>query len=294
MTGMGMRAFLVLLGALVPIVGGYSTGAGSCGGDGAPVAGKHLDRVQVTSGTLEAYNISVTLGTGAALQKGVPFDFEYGVPRVLTLSSSSSSPYRGFLIRLASPEGIDTTAALLPRDTDTDTQVAAACIDIEEVGGLTHTNSAFKSVSMGILEMDGAAEGLILDVTVVIKNAGFYSDFYYAQYVLNAVAPTNAPNIFPPTDAFFVPAASQGAGSPNAASPNAAPTILTLLDTAPAAAPAGVPARTTDNALIGLNAPAGAPGDEPTSGASSCRGDYGFRVYATLSMLVFSCFCYTF
>jgi hypothetical protein len=54
--------FLVLLGALVPLVGAHSTGAGSCAGNGALFAGEHLSRLKITSGTLKAYEITITLG----------------------------------------------------------------------------------------------------------------------------------------------------------------------------------------------------------------------------------------
>jgi hypothetical protein len=211
-----MIAFLVLLGALAPLVSGFSNGTGSCAGNGAPVGGNHLTRVDKTSGSLEAYDISITLGASDPFEVGVPFEFESGRPHFLTMSCSSLNPYLGFLLRLASPDGVDTTTALIPFPTDSDTQVAEeTCIDIEGVGGLTHTNNAPKSVSQSILQMDEAAEGLILDVTIVVANKGFYSEFYYSQYILNAVAPITPPGGTPSfvPSSMFQPTASQDAAS---------------------------------------------------------------------------------
>jgi hypothetical protein len=328
-----MIAVLVLLGALVPLVGGYSTGAGSCAGGGAPVSGKHLSRVQITSGTLEAYDINVTLGDSGPMKTGVPLEFEYGRPHFLTLSCSSNAPYLGFLVRLSSPDGIDTTAALTPFSNDKDTQVADSCINIEGVGGLTHTNNAPKSNSQSILEMDEAAQGMILDVTVVVANAGFYSEFYYSQYILNAVAPAGSPPAAPapspsasqvtmPTTADLsvtvpttadvvypprpkkeesVPPAKKADGAPvasldsvsplavpvaaPAASPDAAPVALPF--SAPATAPAAAPATAPDSPTATVS---GVQGTDASSGASNHLG----TAYATLSLLVFTSFCFAF
>lgn len=299
-----MIASLVLLGALVPLVGGYSTGAGSCAGNGAPVAGKHLSRVQITSGSLEAYGIKLTLGDSGPLKTGVPFEFEYGRPHFLTLSCSSKPAtkalYLGFLVRLASPDGIDTTSALLPFSNDKGTQIATdTCINIEGVGGITHTNNYPKSMSQSILEMDEAAQGLILDVTVVVANSGFYSDFYYSQYTLNAVAPTDgtpstaqAPT--PSSASIFLPTAAQDASSPTTpvpplsqvtvpTTPNFQVTRPTTpdvanppskkqdgapvasLDLEPIFAPAALPVASPDAAPVALPfaAPATAPANAP-------------------------------
>jgi hypothetical protein len=231
----GMIAFLVLIGALVPLVSGFSTGAGSCAGNGAPVGGKHLTRLEETSGSLEAYDISITLGSSDPFEVGVPFEFESGKPHFLTMSCSSFNPYLGFLLRLASPDGIDTTTALIPFPTDSDAQVATdTCINIEGVGGITHTNNEPKSLSRSILQMDEAAQGLVLDVTIVVANAGFYSEFYYSQYILNAVAPIRPPGGTPSfvSSSMFQPTAEQDViSSPTPAIPTASSVTVPTIGT---------------------------------------------------------------
>jgi hypothetical protein len=315
-----MIAVLILLGALVPLVGGFSAGAGSCAGDGAPVSGKHLSRAQVTSGTLEAYNIDITLGDSGPMKIGVPLEFEYGRPHFLTLSCSSQTPYLGFLVRLSSPGGIDTTAALTLFSNDKDAQVATdTCINIEGVGGITHTNNDPKSFSQSILEMDEAAQGLILDVTVVVANAGLYSDFYYSQFILNAVAPKESsparPAPSPSIGSMFQPSAAQDAtaqvtvpttsdvvypsrpaqfadGTPvaslNMVSPIAAPAASP--DAAPVAfsfpASATTPASAPDGTVAGVE-------DSSPTGASSGASNH-LGTYATLSLLVLASFCFAF
>lgn len=306
----GMIAFLVLLGMLVPLVGGYSAGAGSCTGGVAPVAGKHLDRAQVTSGTLEAYGITITLGwSGNALEVGVPFDFEYGKPHFLTMSCDSEKPYKGFLVRLSSPDvGIDTTMSLLPFPSDSETQVEDTCINTEGVGGLTHTNSGEKSISQSTLEMDKAAQGLILDVTVVVANAGFYSDFYYSQYILNAVAPRGpgnspTPGTKPTSSDYVLPNGPKDVGTPppkDFVPPKVTvPTTPDVVIPQSSVAEPTVTVPTTPDVVYpqigptvaGLQdiTPAGAP-----SGASSRRGTTGFTTYATLLLLVFTSFFFAF
>jgi hypothetical protein len=300
-----MIALFVLLGALAPLVGGYSTGAGSCAeissSPGAPVGGKHLSRIEITSGILEAYDITLTVGDSGPLKTGVPAEFEYGKPHFLTLSCSSNAPYLGFLVRLASPVGIDTTAALTPFSDDKDTQVATdTCINIEGVGGLTHTNNDPKCKSQSILEMDEVAQGLILDVTVVVANKGFNSVYYSSQYILNAVTPkitvpTTPDVVYPKPPA----PAKKADGAPVAsldlapitapaalpvASPDAAPVSLPFSATAPAVAPATAPTTV-----------AGAQDSSPTdasSNASSRHETTGFTACATLSLLVFTSFCF--
>jgi hypothetical protein len=299
----------------VPLVDGYSTGAGSCAGNGAPVAGKHLSRLQITSGTLEAYDINITLGNNI-LKTDVPVEFESGRPHFLTLSSSGNAPFLGFLVRLSSPDGIDTTVALTPFENDKKTQVATdTCINIEGVGGLTHTNNDPKTFSQSILQIDEAAQGLILDVTVVVANAGFFSDFYYSQYTLNAVTSAPAPSpqeqeqitrpttpdfsVTVPTTADVVYPAKKEDTVPPAKKTEGAP--VATLDLAPINAPAATPTGASPNAApvsLPFSAPAAAPtatiagaqNSDASSGASSRHGTTGFAAYATLSLLVFTSF----
>lgn len=274
------RRLLLLLklsAALLPTATAFSTGAGSCTGGLAPVGGKHLELAVVTSGSLEAYNISVTVGSSGALVKGVPHSFEYGRPHFLTISSPNSTayPFRGFLIRLESADAtVDTTTALRVFGSDEDTRVATeTCVDIEGVGGLTHTNNTVKGTTLGVLELNAAASNLLLDVTVVARNGGFFSTFYHTQFVLNAVASDASPT-----------ATAQGGGeiSPSALtdfSPVSAPTLM--VDDAPVANVAGQ--------LPPASEPVFAPSTRaPMSGGGKCAP------ISTITVALLSFTCYRF
>ena len=54
---------------------------------------------------------------------------------------------------------------------DDQAQVAVGtCVLINRVGGVSHTNAEPKTVVSSLLKMDDAANGLLLDITVVIRN----------------------------------------------------------------------------------------------------------------------------
>jgi hypothetical protein len=171
--------------ALLASAQAFPSGAGGCDGGQAAVNGFHLS--ELNGKTIETG--SLTDGNVGLLLNGVPLDpaattavnFTAGAVNVLTLAGTS--PYRGLLIRLAAPSGVDTTTALLEVSDDLKD---AAGVCTAPVVGITHTNSDLKfsqSVSLMI-----AAEGEVtLDVTVVVANNATDSIYYYSGYTLNAV-----------------------------------------------------------------------------------------------------------
>ena len=80
------------------------------------------------------------------------------------------------------------------------------CVDIENVGGVTHTDSNDKTKVTAILQMDEPALDMIMDITVVIANTGETSEFYHTLLSLHAVDPAD-----PKTDPNN-PAGSSSAG----------------------------------------------------------------------------------
>ena len=113
---------------------------------------------------------------------------------------SATTTFRGFLFRLGPPDNNgalsgNTTISVITKEAlrvwegdDENVRLASTvCITNEQVGGLTHTSSVEKPSATGLLRMDDPAENLLLDVTVVVRNQGTDSIFYYTQYALNAV-----------------------------------------------------------------------------------------------------------
>ena len=113
-----------------------------------------------------------------------------------TLELSSEIPFKGFLIRLGPQPGVsefvtDFTEALQP-SSSTDMKVEEThCVDIENVGGVTHTNSDDKTMVTAFLQMNEPAKDIIMDITVVITNTGDTSEFYHTLLTLHAIDPAD-------------------------------------------------------------------------------------------------------
>ena len=202
-------AFINLL-----FVDAFSTGAGACPANMAAVQSSHLATTKTqTTGSLENGNLSVALVQSAGMSSSetllstaqaaeFAINQDYTLRLTTTPQGDGSGTFRGFLFRLGPPTGVAAGAAeangtevittidalqVSPDDT-TNVQVATTvCVNNEEVGGLTHTSSVGKQSASGSLRMDQVATGLVLDVTVVVRNQGTESEYYYTQYMLNAV-----------------------------------------------------------------------------------------------------------
>ena len=140
-------------------------------------------------------NFTLTLN-GESLSIAGETAVSFPINQAHTLELSSDEPFKGFLIRLGplpseSEFLTDFTMALTPQDgNDANVKVEQThCIDIENVGGVTHTDSNEKNRVTAMLQMDEPASDMIMDITVVIVNSGETSEFYYSQLLMNAVDP---------------------------------------------------------------------------------------------------------
>ncbi|CAB9524387.1 expressed unknown protein [Seminavis robusta] len=161
-------------------------------------------------------------------------DFTVGQDHTLTLRKmdDAAKSFRGFLFRLGPPPDepdIDTTDALT-RTTSNTTVAFDQCIMGEGVGGLGHTNALLKESVSGILRMERVARGMPLDVTVVIQNYGGLSEYYYQQFIINAVQGDTGPGgpVPPPRIPTFPPILT-GGDFPPAVAPILPPNVAPIL-----------------------------------------------------------------
>lgn len=188
----------------------YPTAAGKCPAGEAAVSNSHImttDGKTITNGTLAEGGFSVLLN-GQPLEGNA---FRVEQEETLTITTTESSTFRGFLIRIAPPEGTvaDVRDALQPvfissdeeadTATDTDTQLATlTCVEVEQVGGLTHTSNNDKMEVSGTLLVEQAISGLSIDITVVGENSDDSSTYWYSHFDLKAIGvPTSPPSMAP-------------------------------------------------------------------------------------------------
>jgi len=197
---------LVVLSIFVPSpLKAFPTGAGSCPGNQAAVAGSHLDGAStIVNGTLEDGKVQFYLDNDR-LRPGRVYVVWVGEDTELLIRASyGGKGIKGFLARLgykqASSSASDTkitsnydfTASLRPIPEDVNNPFAdpeATAVKVEEAfcslgnaGGITHKDNTPKYILKGILQIDEALDDLILDVTVVMENTGDTSEYYYSQY----------------------------------------------------------------------------------------------------------------
>ena len=181
---------LLVLGALPFVVRSSPTGASDCEGGRAAVGGAHVNADKVEQGTLNDGGIIFTIG-GYELNNRTAVRLPIGQNLTWQLNATGTE-FRGFLVRLehrTNNVALDTTMAFQepqhPRD---GFQVAeSACIDAFGVGGVTHTKNNKKQSVSGIFRMDDVVKELHFDITVVMKNRGNASVFYYSALVASMV-----------------------------------------------------------------------------------------------------------
>jgi hypothetical protein len=185
-----MLTRLALVLAMPWTAAAWPLGAGRCPAGEAAVAGSHTEgEKEITAGTLADGGFTVSLN-------GVPLDsapeLRAGQEETITIVSDNGTPFKGFLIRIAAPEGtvVDVRDAIYPiSSNDTDTQVSeAACVETELVGGLTHTGASDKTQVSGTIFVDAGMPGIVLDITLVGVNNNDASSYWYSQYEIMAVA----------------------------------------------------------------------------------------------------------
>lgn len=168
------------------------------------MGGSHRSRTQVGGGPLSDHGLELRLD-GTKLQAGNVSQVVVGTSYSLELFATiSTNTFRGFLMRLESPN-VDTIEAMSVPENPNGIQVSEYfCVGIEGVGGLTHTTSNDKTQVSGLLQVDETAVNFTLDVTVVVQNRQGVSEWYYSQFLLQAISllsPTPAPVVptKPPT-----------------------------------------------------------------------------------------------
>ena len=103
------------------------------------------------------------------------------VGKALTVTvESDSMPFRGLLIRLEAPAGVDTAGVIA---SGSNTRDASVCV--APVVGLTHNINSMKMRASGVLQFDSPVVGVQLDITVVRENSAERSTFFYSRYGVN-------------------------------------------------------------------------------------------------------------
>lgn len=198
-------SFLIAASLLCESVSAFSTGAGGCSAGNTAVQSSHLTNPK--TGSLADGGFSVSLA-GSTLAAGSTSTFAINTDTSLTVASTGSKMFRGFLLRLGETGGVSTDTAFTFAGTDI--QKAAACSD---VGGVTHTSPSDKTTVSATLKLTAAATAMPLDVTVVVQNSGGVSEYYYSQFLLTSeadllatpapvVAGTPAPVTLPPNPGY--------------------------------------------------------------------------------------------
>jgi hypothetical protein len=236
-----MRIFkLLILLTLVPAGYSFSSGAGACFGGDPNVRFSHISNLgqpdgrQIVRGSLPEGGLQVLLG-GAPLSPDSLNFFTKGEGYALKVVGDDS--YKGILIRLEAGAGVDTTAALIVEEEDSNLLYEASiCSDPSQ--GITHSSSVLKNNVGGTVRLDELTD-VGIGVTIVIANNSTAAISYFSQFQLQVTeAPTASPTVSPtkaPTPNPTVP-------------PTKAPT------TAPTLAPTNVP----------TVRPTRAPTDEPS------------------------------
>lgn len=166
-------------------VSGFSSQVGSCVGGGAAVGGRHFEGLQITTGSLRKGGFDLIVD-GRQVDPSVPLAIAAGVPHAVELSGRK---FRGMLLRLQVPEGIDPDTML--SSSMELFRLSPVCADANVVG-LSHISSDEKSSARGEIFLDESGVTIQVDVTVVLSNKAFLSEFYYSNFTLQTTAAPSA------------------------------------------------------------------------------------------------------
>jgi len=239
-----LTSFGLLLVAAISGVNAFPYQAGSCApGKEAILTPQlsHATKIQVGTGPLSDKGLVVLLNGMPLADSGT--NVSVGTTHKIMINSTSGDAFRGFLLRLdGNGNYMDADLALNPIAGDELVQVSTTCVDVYSVGGITHTSNIDKTVIVGTLKLDGTAQGMTLDITVVISNnvSQNVSEWYFSSYSLDAIQNTSVVTVAPATSSPGIPSASPlGSGASDA--PSNAPVISTAKPTTSAsyAAPFG-------------------------------------------------------
>ena len=234
-----------------------SNGAAACPLGAAAPNGFHIRNGDETTGSLADGGIDVTVGTDSSPASD---DMSFPIDTEVTITISSATPFRGFLIRLgpadaslATAENSFVTTVDYPEGS-TGIDVAQACTPFF-VGGVTHTDASEKTEVNAYMELTQPVDDMVLDISVVVTN-GAESEFYYSGFTglsFTAADDVPAPTAPEPTE-------------PAPTAPEPSPTAPEPAPTAPEPVPAPAPAEP---------APGPTYGSSPTDGGESDQADVG-------------------
>jgi hypothetical protein len=261
------------------LVAGFPDGAGGCEGGVAAAGGAHLDSSKsILSASLFEGGIAVFIGdTELEPSRTDTFPIGQDLPiQVVALPVSGDPvPFKGVLIRVEPPDGVDAFNAIMAAE---NTQQAGVCE--APVGGITHLNRDDKTLASGTIRFDEEVVGVALDVTVVFLNEATASAYAYTRFAANfrAVTPVPAPVLAPVPAPVPVPVAGPtnpptlgGTPQPTPFNTTMAPSLVSTSTPNPTITNGPSVTVATDNPTTPLSTP------EPSSGmiATDAPTPYG-------------------
>lgn len=238
------------------LVNAYPTGAGSCLGGVPAVGGSHI-----TSNSSSSFFTSTTNSSNKLIRSSSLFDNDFlvTIDDAFVTAGTTTNPsfnintpytisvynnrflYKGILIRMEVPTTSTTddqsNFTFIPT---TNTQLSYVCVaQGSNVIGITHTNSSFKSIHSGIMEMSQPTTNVTLDITVVGVNNDTISLYAYDRLYIDFIDP-NAPVVTttrPTTSPMTTPVS---------VTPTVEPTVVVVVTTTTSPTPAPSTTNTTD------------------------------------------------
>jgi hypothetical protein len=163
-----LKTLVVVTSLFSSTVDAFPTGAGGCIGGGAAVMSKHVTPAEgktIVTGYLADGGVTLLLN-GNPLTSGPAAEFVAATPTLQILTIAGSSDFRGLLVRLSAPDGVDTDMALFEISDDLR---SADNVCTAPVVGITHANRNLKNQQSMSLSIAVPAV-ITLDVTVVFAN----------------------------------------------------------------------------------------------------------------------------
>lgn len=217
-------ASLLHLTQNLPRVASAPTFASGCASGLPAVMGPHLSFLTTTN-ALQQKGANGTLAAGATVfsMNGAKLEpdrltYFHSGKDILFQVEVYQKAFRGLLIRVEAPDGVDTTNVI--RTDDKLFQDASVCADeTGNVVGLCHTDPSDKRQVNGTIRFDEMAENVKIDITIVFRNNNATSVFAYNSFVASfkpILSPSLSPTLSPtkaPTDTSSRTSSTNGAAS---------------------------------------------------------------------------------
>jgi hypothetical protein len=275
---MGIFKLLILLN-LVPAGISFSTGAGSCFGGDPNLRFSHISNLgqpagrTIVRGSLADGGLQVLFG-GAPLTPDSLNFFTKGEDYALKVVGDES--YKGILIRLEAGAGVDTTAALIVEEEDSDLLYETSiCSNPSQ--GITQSSNVLKNNIGGTVRVDEFTD-VSIGVTVVFANNSTAAINYFSQFQFQVTeAPTASPTMPPtlsPTKAPTFSPTKAPTPAPTTKAPTLAPTnVPTLRPTrAPTEEPSLSPTISSQPSIFCVQAGDSCTVNSNCCGANACIG----------------------